>query len=59
VSATTKGRREFDTAAVERDSHHFGLTTMTERVHALRGELRISSTPEAGTNIEAVPPRVA
>jgi signal transduction histidine kinase len=49
----------FDTAALERDSDHFGLKTMAERVHALGGELRISSTPIAGTKIEAVLPRVA
>jgi len=49
----------FDTAAVERESDHLGLTTMAERVHALGGELRISSTPMAGTKIEAVLPRVA
>jgi signal transduction histidine kinase len=46
----------FDTELVERESDGYGLTTMAERVHALGGELRISSQPEAGTEVEVVVP---
>jgi signal transduction histidine kinase len=38
----------------ERDGRGFGLTSMTERARALGGELSISSTPGAGTQIEVV-----
>jgi signal transduction histidine kinase len=42
----------FDPAAATRDVDGFGLTTMAERVHALGGELRISSRPASGTEVE-------
>ena len=34
----------------------FGMTTMAERVHALGGELRVSSRPAAGTEVEVTIP---
>jgi signal transduction histidine kinase len=46
----------FDAELVERESDGFGLTTMAERVHALGGELRISSQPAAGTEVEVIVP---
>jgi signal transduction histidine kinase len=42
----------FDPTAAARDSDGFGLTTMAERVHAIGGELRVSSRPAEGTEIE-------
>jgi signal transduction histidine kinase len=44
--------RGFDPTAVAGDPDGFGLTTMAERVHAMGGELRVSSRPAAGTEIE-------
>ena len=44
----------FDTD--DRTGHGFGLTSMSERARALGGELHISSTPGAGTEIEVVLP---
>ena len=46
----------FDPDAAARDSDGFGLTTMAERVHALGGELRISSNRAAGTEVEVIVP---
>ena len=43
-------------AAAGGDAGGFGLTTMAERVHALGGELRISSQPTAGTEVEVIVP---
>jgi signal transduction histidine kinase len=43
----------FDPTAAAGDSGGgFGLTTMAERVHAMGGELRVSSRPAEGTEIE-------
>jgi signal transduction histidine kinase len=44
----------FDTAAL--DSGGYGLTTMSERIRALGGELNVSSRPAVGTKIEVVLP---
>ena len=46
----------FDPTILGRDSGGYGLATMTERVHALGGELSIASRPKAGTKIEVVLP---
>jgi signal transduction histidine kinase len=46
----------FDPTAATRDSDGFGLTTMAERVHAIGGELRVSSRPAEGTQIEVTIP---
>jgi signal transduction histidine kinase len=46
----------FDSNAAARESDGFGLTTMAERVHALGGELRISSQPATGTEVEVTVP---
>jgi signal transduction histidine kinase len=46
----------FDPGILESDSGGYGLATMTERVHALGGELSIASRPKAGTKIEVVLP---
>ena len=39
-----------------RDGGGFGMTTMAERVHALGGELRVSSIPTSGTEVEVTIP---
>lgn len=44
----------FDPFADRRDG--FGLTSMAERARALGGELRIESSPDAGTDVEVVLP---
>jgi signal transduction histidine kinase len=49
VSDDGKG---FDPIVAKEDNDGFGLTTMAERVHALGGELRISSRPTIGTEVE-------
>ena len=46
----------FDPTAAAGDSGGFGLTTMAERVHALGGELRISSQVAMGTEVEVIVP---
>jgi signal transduction histidine kinase len=46
----------FDLTGVAGDSKGFGLTTMAERVHALGGELRISSQEAMGTEVEVTVP---
>jgi signal transduction histidine kinase len=47
--------RGFDTAQeTRRDS--FGLTSMRERAEGAEGELRVRSTPGAGTTVEVVLP---
>ena len=46
----------FDPATLGRDSGGYGLMTMTERIRALGGELKVSSRPTAGTKIEVVLP---
>ena len=46
----------FDPAILGTDSGGFGLATMTERVHALGGDVHIASRPKAGTKIEVVLP---
>jgi signal transduction histidine kinase len=45
------------TAAAERLQHHLGLIAMQERVESVGGELRIVSSPGAGTRIDAILPR--
>ena len=46
----------FDPAILETDMGGYGLATMTERIHALGGQLSIASRPKAGTKIEVVLP---
>jgi signal transduction histidine kinase len=46
----------FDPAILGTDSGGYGLATMTERVHALGGDVHIASRPKAGTKIEVVLP---
>jgi signal transduction histidine kinase len=46
----------FEPDTLAGNSDGFGLTTMAERVHALGGELRISSRPAAGTEVEVIVP---
>jgi signal transduction histidine kinase len=46
----------FDPAILENDDGGYGLTTMSERVRNLGGELNIASRPKLGTKIEVVLP---
>ena len=46
----------FDPTTRDGESSGFGMTTMAERVHALGGELRVSSRPAAGTEVEVTIP---
>jgi len=46
----------FNPTAENPGTEHFGLTSMRERVASLAGELRIDSSPAAGTQLEASMP---
>jgi len=48
--------RGFDLEAALRKLGHWGLTTMQERARQLGGELKISTAPGHGTQIEILVP---
>ena len=49
--------RGFDThRGTEGTTDHYGLTTMRERAQQAGGSLTLTSTPGAGTTVEAIVP---
>jgi signal transduction histidine kinase len=49
--------RGFEPDSIQSNNGHYGIVGMQERVHLLRGTLKIESEPARGTNVRIVVPR--